>query len=53
MPVKLNLTASVTPSKYTTKSIRDLRVGERVLARNPEVSDSSCRNSKEAGTARK
>jgi hypothetical protein len=34
------LTASVTPSKYTTKSIRDLRVGERVLARNPEVSDS-------------
>lgn len=34
------LTASVTPSKYTTKSIRDLRVGKRVLARNPEVSDS-------------
>ena len=33
-------TTAPAPAKYVTKPIRDIRVGERVLARNPEVTDS-------------
>lgn len=34
-----NPAATTAPAKYVTKPIRDIRVGERVLARNPEVTD--------------
>lgn len=37
--VHQNPAATTAPAKYVTKPIRDIRVGERVLARNPEVTD--------------